>query len=191
MFTTQFDNNSYHFLYGLDSRQANENYFKFKNKHGYRFTECELNDFIEQTLLLLNNNSTWNDAKNLIVPQTTNLNFMTLLSKSHKNIITLKKNSKEKIIECVMKQNMMKSEREKLMKMLKNMDIIKMANFAGNQRKRLVECIFEEVKLEHLQTPCLFFDDSLFSGYTFLAALFQIKHIEHDNIILFNKQVLM
>lgn len=62
---------------------------------------------------------------------------------------------------------MMKFERAKLHKSLNTSSVIKMADIAGNQRKRFVDCLFKAVQCSN---DVVLIDDSIFSGHTLIAA---------------------
>ena len=131
-------------------------------------------------------NPLWVNAETLIIPETGNLSFIELAHMSGKQVITLHKASKEDIQSHLNTQPMMKAEREKLFASLDEMNTVKIAGIAGNQRKRFISCLFKELDITDLGKT-VFFDDSVFSGYTFLAAQHRLKNIAHDNIILFDK----
>ena len=79
-------------------------------------------------------------------------------------------------------------KREKLFSSLDEMNRVKIAGIAGTQRKRFIQCLFEELNVDDIGQT-IFFDDSIFSGYTFLAAQYRLKNLPHDNIVLFDKTV--
>jgi hypothetical protein len=134
----------------------------------------------------LNTNSNWVNAQTLIIPETGNNAFIELAHMSEKKLIILHKANKEDIKSDLNTQPMMKAEKEKLFKSLDEMHTVKIAGIAGNQRKRFIHCLFEEFSIMDTGKT-IFFDDSVFSGYTFLAAQYRLKNIPHHNIILFDK----
>ena len=160
-----------------------------KNKYEYSFTNEEKENF---TLLLkekLMNVPQWNMVNIIIVPETSNLLLKDFLFSTNKNIIFLKKNNKQYIVEEIKKQNMMKSEAKKLLLTLDDMKTVKIADIAGNQRKRFQNCLFQPLNINIMDNDIIFLDDSLFSGNTFLAAQQMLKNFNITNIILFNKNV--
>ena len=86
---------------------------------------------------------------------------------------------------------MMKMEKSKLLNILNKKDKIKIADIPGNQRKRFINCLInkEILKKININNKILFLDDSIFSGYTFLAAQEMLKSYKVENVILFNKKV--
>lgn len=128
-------------------------------------------------------------ANIIIVPETTNLLLKNFLSFLKKNIIFLKKNDKQHIVEEIKKQNMMKSEAKKLLLALDGMKTVKIADSAGNQRKRFQSCLFQTLNLNNIDNNIIFLDDSIFSGNTFLAAQKMLENFNTTTIILFNKNV--
>ena len=91
-------------------------------------------------------------ANNIIVPETTNLLLKNFLSFLKKNIIFLKKNDKQHIVEEIKKQNMMKSEAKKLLLALDGMKTVKIADIARNQRKRFQSCLFQTLNLNNIES---------------------------------------
>lgn len=175
---------SYDYCWDLFSLENATLYKKMKRKYGFSFSKEEEAHFTEHIFNELENNVLWNGAKNLIVPQTSNQFLMNFLNKVDKNIVVLTKRHKLDILHELDGQVMMKTERAKLYQSLELMQEVKMAGIAGNQRKRLIHLLFSELRNDI--TDGLFFDDSVFSGYTFLAA--QAKIIfEHENLVLFSK----
>lgn len=178
------NNISYDYLWDLFSIEKNDLYKKMKQKYGFSFSKEEEVFFIQEILEELVKYEVWQDAKTLIVPQTTNQFLLKFLDTIDKNIIILKKEDKDTILDKLQPQNMMKSERIKLYQAIEQMKDVKMAHIAGNQRKRLTSILFKELDCQI--TNGLFFDDSVFSGYTFLAAQEKI-HFKHENLVLFSK----
>lgn len=175
---------SYEYLWDLFSVEKGVLYKKMKQKYGFSFSEDEEKAFMQLVLAELESNPIWQEAHHLIVPQTGNQFLLHLLDKVNKNIHVLKKKSKADIFQALEGQDMMKAERIKLYQTLDDMKEIKMALIAGNQRKRFIGLLFD--KLEVDVTEGLFFDDSVFSGYTFLAAQEKIN-FTHQNLVLFSK----
>lgn len=181
------NNYNYFSIFDLKDKNIEKLYFKFKNKYEYVFTEQEKQNFYIEVTKILEKNEIWNNASVLIVPDTENKNFLELIKLTNKKIIILKKSSKEKILEKLENQSMMKSEKQKIFKIINELNNIKMANIPGNQRKRFIDFLFEEKEFLDNNENYLFLDDSLFSGYTFLAAQKCLEKIKHNNIVLFDK----
>lgn len=184
---------SYHFLYALSSREKQEEYFKMKNKYEHAFSKEEKTAFQQKVLQDLEQFEDWKNAKLIFLPETGNTCLIEIAQQSGKEIVYIKKQTKETIKNSLDKQAMMKAEREKLYLAIDSMNTVKMAGVAGNQRKRLVEVLFEDIVLtpEQEEYSKVFLDDSIFSGYTFLAAQYKINQVtngNHSNIVLFNKQ---
>lgn len=189
MNTFQLKNHSYYSLFDLNSRENELLYFKMKNKYEYLFTEKEKVAFISLLNEKLNKISHWCITNTIVVPETSNYLLKSFLISTGKKIIYLQKNSKEKIIESIQQQPMMKSEAKKLFSSLNNMKTIKIADIAGNQRKRFQTCLFNDISEQNMDTDIVFLDDSIFSGNTFLAAQEKLKNFNVTNIILFNKNL--
>jgi pyruvate formate-lyase activating enzyme-like uncharacterized protein len=175
---------SYEYLWDLFSIEKGILYKKMKQKYGFSFSSLEEQEFTHQVLDELEKKSMWQEAKTLIVPQTSNQFLLHFLEKVNKEVYFLKKKSKSDILHELEAQDMMKTERVKLYAAIEAMKDVKMANIAGNQRKRFISLLFNE--LDSSITEGLFFDDSVFSGYTFLAAQEKI-HFTHQNLVLFSK----
>ncbi len=177
-------------FFDLNNKNHKILYFKFKNKYEFKFTENERLSFFNDIINDLNSHESWRQSNTIIIPETSNQNLIALASQFSKKIIILSKNSKEKIIDFLHNQAMMKKEKEKILKIIHNFSEIKIANIPGNQRKRFIDCLFsDEINIEQ-QNKCVFFDDSIFSGYTYKAALscLERKKVIHDDFILFNYQ---
>lgn len=121
--------------------------------------------------------------ENVVIPETSNKNFLTLVQNLDKDVHVLEKNDMHSIRAILDTQSMMKSERQKLYAALDTMTSVKMAAIAGNQRKRFIDCLFKKHPLKN----AVFLDDSVFSGYTFAAALSAIEYPTTANIVLFSK----
>jgi hypothetical protein len=161
-------------------------YFKFKEKNGYKFNEEELSNFIDivkEKILKINND---NKFSTVFIPETGNLNLIRLAEKISYNIVFVKKNKKQIIIDELNKQTYQKKEKEALFDSISKMDTIKMADVKGNQRKRFVDCLFENNEFnDSLYENSLFLDDSSFSSYTYQAAKQKIKKTNHTVILFF------
>lgn len=175
---------SYEYCWDLFSIENGTLYKKMKQKYGFSFSNEEKKQFTRTILDELVTFKVWQEAITLIVPQTTNQFLLNFLDNVDKEVKVLVKRDKVDILHELDKQVMMKAERIKLYQSIEVMKEVKMAGIAGNQRKRLVSLLFNE--LDSDLTEGLFFDDSVFSGYTFLAAQEKIK-FNHHNLVLFSK----
>lgn len=124
-----------------------------------------------------------NKQTHLVVPETTNVNLLNMVNDLSSNVIFLEKNSIAVVKEAINSQAMMRAERNKLNDLLDSMETIKMASIPGNQRKRFLNLLFKPVTLGNV----VYFDDSIFSGYTFKAALNAINGNVLNNVVLFSK----
>lgn len=184
---SQLNNIKYNFFFDLKNRDNEINYFRMKQKYGNSFSQEQYEQF--NALVLGNIMSLLSDIDTLVVPETGNNMLLEIAKTTNKNIFILEKNSKEDIIAALSEQTMMRSEKIKLMTMLEGMDTIKMAQLAGNQRKRFVDCLFKKPNSDTLDKlgSIALLDDSVFSGYTFMAANSALQSKQKSNIILFSK----
>lgn len=184
---SQLNNIHYSFFFDLKNRDYEINYFKMKQKYGNTFTDQEYLHFEKNVLEFLN--PLLINIDTLVIPQTGNDTLLNLAKLTSKNIFILEKNTKETMVTAVLEQPMMRSEKTKLMNMLDSMDTIKMAQLAGNQRKRFVNCLFKKPDTKTIQQlgKIALLDDSIFSGYTFVAANNALENMQQQNIILFSK----
>jgi hypothetical protein len=163
-------------------------YFKFKEKNGYKFSKEELDLFIlnlKNKILLINNN---NKFSNVFVPETSNTNLIRLAQEISNNIIFIEKNNKNFIINELNKQQFQKKEKEALLLSLSENSTVKMADIKGNQRKRFIDFLFKKTSGKEIDySNSLFLDDSSFSSYTYKAAINKIQKTTFE-IILFFKE---
>lgn len=163
-----------------------------KNKYNYVLTEEETKTLINTLNTFFKKDKDFKESEYLIIPETGNQFLIEWTVQTNKKVIILRKQTKDKIIQKLSEQTMMKAEKVKLLKAIEAMNEVKMANIAGNQRKRLIECLFEPLNKNVISTATnnklMFIDDSIFSGYTFLAAQHVLKNINHHNRIFFSKQ---
>lgn len=173
-------------LYNLKSKENLYSYYSFKEKKGNFFSERYLEKFLDETessILKFNNNLKFNTV---FVPETSNRNLIILAKRLAENIIIIKKESKEKVIEGLKKQNFQKKEKEALLKSLENDKKIKIANIKGNQRKRFIDLLFIHHNFpDSYYDNSLFLDDSSFSSTTYLAATSKIKNTTKQAIIFY------
>ena len=136
----KFHEYSYEFFYSLNIVENFQLYLKFKNKYEYSFTFDEFLQFSETVLNKLNSTPSWMESDIVIIPETSNINLLSILEQSNKKVCILKKSTKTKIIQKLEEQSMMKAEKSKLFKILEEMETVKIANIPGNQRKRFISC---------------------------------------------------
>lgn len=193
MNTSKIENISYDYLYDLTDRNNQLTYFKMKNKYENCFSSEEKIHFEKEVLENLSHNIYWQQAQLLIIPETGNDCLKSIALLSGKEVVYLKKSNKESIFKALDQQKFMKDEKIKLYESIHQMETVKIAGIAGNQRKRFVSCLFDELSLTQNQQDknTVFFDDSIFSGFTFLASQHVLKYIPHNNIVIFNKQASM
>lgn len=179
---------NHEYMYLLDTKNKShlETYFKFKNKNDYFFTPAQAQEFEENVYNTLIEHI---DSKTLIIyPQTNNQLFLNLIDKFDNNKQQLLKNTPQQILNILSEQQMMKAEKEKLFKTIESHSTVKMANIAGNQRKRFINCLFQHICIK---ANAVFLDDSVFSGYTLAAAYqaIQLDSQQHTlkSIALFSK----
>lgn len=174
------------YLFDIKDKENLINYFKFKNKHDYFFSEEELNEFlilVKKEILKLNNN---NNFDLVLIPQSSNVNLKKLALIISKNIVIIEKNSISYIKEKINEQNLQKAEKLALMKSIDEMNQdLKMAEIKANQRKRFEKILYKEVEVKE-NSNTLLLDDGLFSGYTMKALENSCKNI-NKKIVLFSK----
>lgn len=183
---TQIQNIEYDFLFDLKDRENELKYFKMKNKYEHQFSPEEKELFQEEISNKLSDLLKEIDV--LIIPETSNQCLLDIIKLTKKDVIILEKNTKENIIQDLNNQTMMKDERTKLLNSIAEMEVLKIANIAGNQRKRFVGNLFKQLNKEQFENKKIaFLDDSVFSGYTFLAANHILFGLNFKKIILFSK----
>jgi hypothetical protein len=136
-------------------------YFKFKNKHGYSFDNTESTIHTQNALFWIESHLTDNNI--IVTPETTNTALGRIIRSLSNSIIILKKQTTADISEIVLSKPMMKAENEKLKLSLNSTDNIKVANLAGNQRKRILPFLFRP---NEYAGEVILLDDSTISGTT-------------------------
>lgn len=173
---------SYQFLF--DANAQRERYFGMKKKYEYSMTQ-EQYDVLQQEIV-----SSITPYDTIIIPQSSNMFLEKVAMQIGKKVIVVKKNSIDTIVASLESQQFMKAEKQKLHDSIAAMgDTFKINAVAGNQRKRFVQCLFEDIN-EELVGNVLVFDDSVFSGYTLQALLHVVQKKKHhyDTIVMFSKQ---
>ncbi len=191
MKTDSINSVTYSFMFDLIARSQQIEYFKMKNKHGYAFSQEEKKEFKDKVNIELKKNPDWVNATAILVPGTSNEILKEIAFESSKKVYFLEKASISEIIPALQAQSMMKGEAQKLLSQLKTLESIKMADIAGNQRKRFIGLLFKNIDnlKEYLNNEkIVFLDDSVFSGITLQAAHDKIKDIPHTKIVFYNKR---
>jgi phosphoribosylpyrophosphate synthetase len=172
----------YHYFFDTKIRDNLELYFKFKNKNDFHFNNNEkylfkesINNYLKEYI---------KESELLIVPETGNQFLLEIVNELGVDVHVLLKNDKESICKLLFEQNMMKDERKKILSIVNDMDVVKIASIPGNQRKRFVNCLFKKFETNK---KVVFIDDSIFSGYTFFAARNAIIGNVLENIVFFSK----
>lgn len=174
----------YSYLFDTKQKDNLQLYFKFKNKNGYSFNQDEEKIFLSQIIDYLKTQIAPTDI--LIFPQTSNKCFLRIVGQLGNTYHILQKQNIKEVIQELDKQSMMKAEREKLYATLALNDTVKMANIAGNQRKRFINILFHNIN-NHTHKSYIFLDDSIFSGYTLAAAHQSVNQKPTKSIALFSK----
>lgn len=178
------DNTEVKYFYEID-REVIKLYYKMKNKNGFSFTDEEKNIFEKHILISLKQNIDFGDYDLVLYPETQNKCFKNIINSIELPSISLKKNTKQKVLEKLKEQKMMKTERIKLVENINQMDDIKIGLIAANQRKRIAEILFE-ISDDLKDKKIIFLDDSIFTGNTFkiINKIFKPK----KSFVLFSNQ---
>ncbi len=170
------------YLFSTKDRAMLENYFKFKNKYDKKLTADEYQSLEQDTV------KAFGQYDLVIHPETTGKHLSTLASALGKETICVAKNSKDKIVEELLTQHMMKAERKSLLDCLDEMgDTVQINKIKGNQRKRFRNILFQKIDLSNYkEMSVLLLDDSVFSGETLLS-LKESLDIECDVKVLYSK----
>ena len=133
-------------LKDIKNKDMLNQYFKFKEKYDYKFSQSELELFLEEVskkILSINENIPF---QTVFIPETGNKNLIKLAKLLTKNVIIVNKKSKNEIIQKLNQQKFQKKEKESLMDSLEKMSTIKMADIKGNQRKRFIDILFNDIE---------------------------------------------
>lgn len=169
-------------FFDAKDRNVLNNYFKLKNKYEHAFTPEEFNEFKNLVTAKLYQLRKQLKFKYVVIPETTNQQFLDILSMF--DTISVKKNDIEALKRKLKEQPFQKKEWEKLAFTLESMDTIKMANIAGNQRARFVECLFDKIDID---APFIIMDDGEFSGCTLNALDYATNNKALAEVVLFSK----
>lgn len=175
-------------LVDIKSRDSLIDYFKFKEKYNYKYSQEELESQLEHLalqILSLNNHKKFN---NVFVPETENSNLIRLSSLVSDNTIIIKKKAKPEIISLLENQKFQKDEKNALFKSIEEMSSIKMAKIKANQRKRFEDILFDDLSDDILMDNSLLLDDSSFSGFTYKALKKKVPKTTMD-VIIFSKNI--
>lgn len=184
MFEKEVNQFKVHYLFKTDHSSIST-YYKMKCKNGASFSEREKTEFVTSVINQLNEYLSCNQFDLILVPDTTNVCFLEILTSLNKDYLILKKRAKAQILKDLESQKMMKAERAKLFKTIEDMPELKIGLIAANQRQRVANLLFEQtaVKIEP-QCKILYLDDSVFTGSTFCA----VKEVYplSDAVVLFS-----
>lgn len=107
------------------------------------------------------------DFENIIIPESSNTFIKEVADGLGKNLILVKKTTKEDILKIIETLNFQKSEKESHLSKINEMNgSFKIKEMKANQRKRYEEFLFEKVNVPE---NSVILDDSCFSGTTFRA----------------------
>lgn len=184
---SKIQNTDIDYSYIFDANQDLKKYFAMKKKHDHAMMDAE---YAQLKAEILSNVSEKYDL--VIVPQTSNLFLYEIASSLGKEVVIVDKNSKQNILELLDTQNFMKAEKQKLFQSIEDMGHeFKINKIAGNQRKRFIEILFQPISQDFLDSSkILVLDDSIFSGHTMQALLYQVnqKISSYEILSLFSKQ---
>lgn len=175
-------------LKDIKNKDILEQYFKFKEKYDYKFSKSELEVFLEEIykkILSINKNIPY---QRVFIPETGNKNLIKLAKLLTENVVIVNKKNKNEIIQELNKQKFQKKEKESLMDSLEKMSTIKMADIKGNQRKRFVDILFNNIHEDVSFKNSLLLDDSAFSGFTYQALKNKLPNVEKE-IVIFSKEI--
>lgn len=147
----------------LSERENKNLYFRFKGKYGMSFHQTELNEFCSDCVNWVQRVFVFDT---LVIPETSNENFIRIAKALDEDFKVLKKNSAHQIIENVSK-SAQRDQRKALLK-LKGTSF-KMAECTPAIRSLAIDNLFATPEFER-QGKILFLDDAAFSGSTMLAA---------------------
>lgn len=109
------------------------------------------------------------DFENIIIPESSNTFIKEVADGLGKNLILVKKTTKEDILKIIETLNFQKSEKESHLAKINEMNgSFKIKEMKANQRKRYEEFLFEKVNIPE---NSVILDDSCFSGTTFRALM--------------------
>lgn len=150
-------------MLSLSERENKNQYFKFKGKYGTSFHQTELDEFCSGCVNWVRKVFVFDV---LVIPETSNENFVRIAKALDEDFKVLKKNSAHQIIENVSK-SAQRDQRKALLKL--NGKSFKMAECTPAIRSLAVDDLFTTPEFE-CQRKILFLDDAIFSGSTMLAA---------------------
>lgn len=174
------------YFYSTKDKENLHKYFKMKNKHNYKFSEDEENDFVKELQKKLGLYDI------VFYPETSGKMLPQIASAIGGEVVKIEKNTKKDIKESLLSQKMMKAERESMVKIIDEMgDDFKINLIKGNQRKRFRSILFKSPNIKNIKDmknkKVLLLDDSIFSGETFMAMKSLIS-FQTENIVIFSKQ---
>ena len=176
------NNDNFKYMYSTKEQENLNMYFKMKDKNNYHFEKEEKKLFKYNVLAFIKKYDL------IIYPQTSGKMLPEIADILGKETIMIMKNNKETIKELLLTQKLMKAEKKSLLLSFDKMgEDFQINKIKGNQRKRFVNILFQNVNLEnHKGKKVLVLDDSIFSGDTLIALLSKVN-IEHEIKVLFSK----
>lgn len=171
------------FLFETQSRTGIEQYFRFKQKHDFDFNPEEWTTFQQTTEQWLHKLQQQHHFEYIILPETSNQRLLQLCENFH--TIVLKKRTIPEILPLLNHQHFQKKEKEKLLNTLNQMNTLKIAQLAGNQRPRFIPLLFHPITPPN--QPFILLDDSAFSGTTLQAMHIATQHQALNAFTLFAK----
>lgn len=177
------ENNNNTYLFEAQSRAGIEQYFRFKQKHDFDFNPEEWTAFQESTTQWLHQLQQQYHFEYIILPETTNQRLLQLCANF--NTIVLKKRTIPEVLPLLNNQHFQKKEKEKLLNTLNQMNTLKIAQLAGNQRHRFIPLLFHPI-IPPTQ-PFILLDDSAFSGTTLEAMQIATQNKAITAVTLFSK----
>lgn len=167
------------YLISLD-RDSKKLYFAVKERYGEKLEDRELfiNDIVSRLKEPLSK------FENIIIPESSNDFIYKVANKLGKNVILVKKTTKDDILKIVETLSFQKSEKEShLDRIIKMNGSFRIKEMKANQRKRYEEFLFEKTDVPE---NSVILDDSCFSGTTFRALEYATKCKKFFAIFSFN-----
>lgn len=171
------------YLYSIKDKNGLQNYFKFKHKHGYSLDINGYNKIIHD----VKNNFKFYDV--VLYPETSGIYLNEICNIISPSSICIHKNTKKYIVDALLQQNMMKSEKISLFKSIDEMpdNVFQINKIKANQRKRFRHILYKTIDTKDIKNKkVLLLDDSVFSGET-LFSLYGMLDIDCDVRTIYSK----
>lgn len=150
------------YLFNLNSRENMRLYYACKERFGESLQNREefIAEITKKIKNLIDNKTT------ILIPESSNDFIFKIASGLDKEIIIVKKNSKENIMEKIDNLNLQKKEKEShLQRILQMKGSFKINSLKANQRIKYQHLLFEKIEIKNPETSIIL-DDSCFSGTT-------------------------